>query len=300
MTHFLLIIICLVAGYFLKFTKGFPEHAAEGLKAFIVYFCLPAVALKYLPAMRLTSEVLLPFASSWLVWGGSWLLFRLLGKWRGWSTPTIAVLTIMGGLSNTSFVGFPLIAAWYGESFISYALFADQGAFLVMATVGISMATRAQHGTTAFPALLKRLLRFPPFLAFLLGLALQAVPLPNFWFDLMGKLAAPLVPLALVSVGLQIDFREKFTAWKHLALGLGYKLILAPLFVMALYFGVLKITTPYTTIAVFESAMAPMVTAFIICTQYNLQPRLAAMMVGIGIPVSLLTTAAWYAIMAAF
>lgn len=300
MAHFLLILICLIAGYLLKSAKGFPENAAAGLKAFIVYFCLPAVALKYLPAMKLSAEVLLPFASSWLVWGVSWLLFRMLGKWRGWSKKTTAALTIMGGLSNTSFVGFPLISAWFGADYISYALFADQGAFLVMATVGIALAERTQTGASSLRQLLHRLLKFPPFVAFLLGLLLQWVPLPAFWFDLMGQLSAPLVPLALVSVGLQLDFKEPFHNWKQLGLGLGYKLVLAPLFVLALYFFVMQTINPYTEIAVFESAMAPMVTAFIICTQYNIQPRLAAMMVGVGIPLSLLTTAGWYAVIAAF
>jgi predicted permease len=113
----------------------------------------------------------------------------------------------------------------------------------------------------------------------------------------MDKLSTPLVPLALVSVGLQLNFKEKFSEWRYLGIGLFYKLLIAPLIVLIVLRFIVKDTTIFSEIAVFESGMAPMVTAFIIASQYNLRPKLAGMLVGIGIPLSLLTTAAWYTIL---
>ena len=43
-----------------------------------------------------------------------------------------------------------------------------------------------------------------------------------------------------------------------------------------------------------EAGMAPMVTASILAASHNLRPRLAGMMVGVGVPVSFVTLAIWY------
>jgi predicted permease len=295
MENLLLIVICLLAGYLLRKQAAFSGGGAAGLRAFIVYFCLPAVVLKYIPGMQFQTAMLLALASAFLVWMGAWVLFRLWGKWSGADAPTVAVLILMAGLGNTSFVGFPLISLWFGADYIQYALFADQGAFLVMATLGISLASRTATGKIRLQDQLGKLLQFPPFVAFLVALLIQQlrIPLPDFWFPLMTLLAAPLVPLALFSVGLQLDFKERFTEWGLVFKGLIYKLILAPLGIWLLFQKALSQQDPFAQMAVFEAGMAPMITAFILATQYQIKPRVAAMLVGVGIPLSLITTGVW-------
>jgi predicted permease len=49
------------------------------------------------------------------------------------------------------------------------------------------------------------------------------------------------------------------------------------------------VSTPVLTIAVLESAMAPMVSASILAEQHKLEPRLANAVLGIGILLSFLT-----------
>jgi hypothetical protein len=53
-------------------------------------------------------------------------------------------------------------------------------------------------------------------------------------------------------------------------------------------------------VSILESAMAPMITGTIVASQYGLKPKLASMMVGIGIPVSFLTIAIWYWVLMLF
>jgi predicted permease len=43
-----------------------------------------------------------------------------------------------------------------------------------------------------------------------------------------------------------------------------------------------------------QSAMAPMITASILASNYGLKPKLSSMMVGVGIPLSFLSLAFWY------
>jgi predicted permease len=47
-------------------------------------------------------------------------------------------------------------------------------------------------------------------------------------------------------------------------------------------------------VTLFEAAMAPMITGSIIAAEYDLDGDLAALMVGVGIPLSFLTLPIWF------
>lgn len=291
MENFLLILVCLLSGVALQKVKSFPKGAHIALNAFVIYFCLPAVAFKFVPFIQFEKAYALPYFSSWIVWLGSWLLFSFLGKKFRWEHKTTATLILMSGLGNTSFIGFPLIEAFYGADTIRIALFADQGGFLVLSTVGIATAL---GGGISGLHLIRKMLVFPPFIAFLLALSLQMVELPLWWEPLMSKLSAPLVPLALVSVGLQLRLGEKYLEGRKWIVSLFYKLFAAPTGVALLYVFLLNNKSVYSQISIVESAMAPMVTAFVLVSQHNLNVALAARIIGVGIPLSLLTTSLWW------
>ena len=76
-------------------------------------------------------------------------------------------------------------------------------------------------------------------------------------------------------------------------MGLGLKLVLVPAVVWVIY-TLAKIPQEILRVAVIQSAMAPMITAAILASTHGLHPRLAGMMVGVGVPVSFITLAFWY------
>jgi predicted permease len=90
---------------------------------------------------------------------------------------------------------------------------------------------------------------------------------------------------------MQIDFRDKNIHWRALGWGLGYKLILAPALVFVLFVLVLKQRGIVAEMCVLGASLGPMNTIAIIASNYRLNPPLAAQMVGIGIPLSLVTVA---------
>lgn len=81
------------------------------------------------------------------------------------------------GYSNTSFIGFPLISALYGEGLLSIAIICDQTMFLALSTLGIIAALRggSSSGTISAKFILKRLFTFPPFLGCISALILSQV-----------------------------------------------------------------------------------------------------------------------------
>lgn len=297
MLNFLLIFICLAAGYFIKKFKRLPDDSYKSVNAWVVNIALPAVALKYIPQIEWDASLLLPFAMPFIVWAGSYLFVQLVSRFIAMDLKTKAALFLTAGLGNTSFLGFPLTEAYYGAEGLKIAILCDQACFIVMATFGIMTATRASNeGRFSIAPILRKIFLFPPFIAFCLAFLLPHLVSLAPIEPLLTGLALTLVPLALFSVGLQLQLRSWREDARLLSVALTYKLCLAPLLVLLVGLA-LGLTDFIAKISIFEAGMAPMVTGVIIATDYNLNPKLANIILSIGIPLSLVTTFFWHLIL---
>jgi predicted permease len=127
-----------------------------------------------------------------------------------------------------------------------------------------------------------------------LAFALMPVTFPAELTLTLVRIGDTLAPLALLSVGLQLRFDALRQHLRALCLGLGYKLRACPAMVVLLLLAVGA--EPHMThhVSVIEAAMPPMIGAGIVASQANLAPRLVSMMIGVGIPLGILTAAAWH------
>jgi predicted permease len=66
--------------------------------------------------------------------------------------------------------------------------------------------------------------------------------------------------------------------------------------VLAVFFA-LSIKGIIPKISIFEAAMPPLLTSGVIADEYGLNPKLANLIIGIGIILSLLTTMVWYGVL---
>ena len=201
------------------------------------------------------------------------------------------------GFSNTSFLGFPIIQALYGEEGLKMAILVDQpGTFVVLSTLGIFIATLYSNGTSNGVQIVKKIIFFPPFIAFLLACFMNLFHYDFHQYIQFGlqKIGSVMTPLAMLSVGLQLHFDRKSKHFKFLGLGLFYKLILTPLIIYLLYVVILDQHSKMIQVSLMEAAMAPMISSSIIASSYGLKPRLSSMMIGFGIPISFITLLFWY------
>ena len=295
MDNFALLGVCFALGILLRRLRLTPENAAETINAVVIYVSLPAVALSYVHSLNVTPELLAPALMGWIVFFVGWGLFSLLGRNAGWSRKTVVCLTLTAALGNTSFVGLPMIEAFYGPEWTGVGLIVDQGGnFMTLCVVGIALAAATSGRSLPKREILRRLITFPPLLAVLLALALRPVEYP-FWVEsALQRIGATLSPLALLSVGLTVRFRAIRGRGGPLAAGLVYKMLLAPLVILGLYVGLFGLTGTLIDVTVFEAAMPPMVMGGIVCMQYDLEPELAGLLLGVGIPLSFATVAGWY------
>ena len=290
MTPFLLLIVCLALGALIARIAKPPPTLAAGLNWWVVNVALPALVLHLIPQLRFTFDMWFLVASQWLVFAAGWSLFALLGKARHWSRARIGALTLVCGLGNTAFVGYPMIEALRGQPGLALAVVADQVGCFVMLAVGGAIVTAVYSGATLRASnIAKRVVLFPPFLALLVGVATGMVGgWPSAVDTILNRIGDSLVPLALFSVGLQV--RMQFTAGQMgaAASGLLFKLCLAPLIIYGLGIacGIGGLTL---TISVLQSAMAPMISAAILAEQHDLEPRLANLVLVTGIVLSFVT-----------
>ena len=301
MENFVLLGVCFVLGILLRVIGVVDEKGPTVLNAVIIHLSLPALALLYTHSLPLGPELLLPAGMAWIVFGVGYAIFALAGRRLGLDRKTSACLCLCGALGNTSFVGLPMIEAFYGHQYLGVGMLCDMaGTFLVLSVPGIIIASRESGGGVGAREVARKVVLFPPFLALVLGFALQPVPYPAWAQDVLARLGSTLTPLALLSVGMTLRFRAIRDAGRGLVLGLGYKLVLAPALILGLYMGVLGHDDMVTRVTVFEAAMGPMITGGIIAMTHGLRPTLAATMLGLGIPLSFLTLPVWYWLIQSF
>lgn len=295
MDNLALLILCFVAGFVAKKTNRMPEQTPLVLNAFIINLSLPAVTFLFLHEMPFSTKLLFPVLMPWISFVVAIVFFKILQKVMKLSDATTGCLILVGGLGNTSFVGLPMITAYYGAQYVGIGILCDQpGSFLVLSTLGIMMATLHSSGSVSPAALAKKVLSFPPFQAVILGLAFRFLPLPTWSIGMMKGLGATITPLAMVSVGYQLKFARSEKIFSRLSVGLLFRLILVPALIYFIYIVVLKATGVEIQVTVFEAAMGPMITAGIIAMQYDLDSELATMMMGMGIPISFITLPVWH------
>ena len=300
MTNILLIIICILIGVLLRKIKDFPENAARTLNAYLIYVVLPAISLLHISRVELSLAILLPILVAWIIFPLTWLLFGTIGKKFNWKRNTIGCLIICGGLSNTGFVGYPIVEAIYGAEGLKIAVLVDQpGSFIVVSSLAIIVASIYGSEKMRKRDISKKVLLFPPFLFFLVAamLNLLQIEISGSFESILESFAATLTPIALIAVGIQLQINLKDIKDHYLWYGLGYKLLLAPLVIFLLYGLLLDKSGNQGLIykvSVLEAGMAPMITSSIIASNYDLRPKMASLLVGLGIPLSFLTLAIWY------
>ena len=298
MNNLILLILCFIAGVLLHRYKRMPVNTPAVLNSFIIHISLPALTLLYVHDLKLGAHVGLMAAMGWLLFAMSAGFFWVLGRWMNWPRSTVGALVLTCGLGNTSYLGLPMIEAYYGHQGLASGIIVDQlGSFLVLSTLGITFAGLYSSGRPKLSEMAQRVLRFPPFIALLIALLLLPVAYPEWMNVVLKRMGDTLAPLALLSVGFQLRLGHLAGNGVKLAIGLGFKLVLAPLVLFILYVPLLGAHGQAIQITLFESAMPPMITAAILAAEHDLDPPFATLMVAVGLVISFVTLTAWWWLM---
>jgi predicted permease len=294
MANFILIGFCIIAGIIFRYKKLVPPDTHKGINTWIINIALPAVSFKYLTHLDLSSNLIIPAVSPLVVFAGAIAFIFLAGKFYKMNRSDHGAMQLTSGLSNTSFVGFPLILAYFSEKEISIAIICDQVTFLLFSLFGIAIAVSATGNGKVSPGqLFKKVITFPPLLGCVAALLIPKQADLSLIEPVFNMLAATVAPLALFSVGLQLSLKGWQQEVKPILIVLSYKLFLAPALVLTILV-LLNLHGTISKIAVFEAAMPVFLSATILADKYNLSPRFTNLIIGVSILLSFFTTWIWW------
>jgi len=298
MENFILIGLFVGLGMFFRRLPAFPKESSQVLNMFALYVSLPAVILLQVPKLTFSREVLVAALAPWGMLLVSAVLVLLAARSFGWPRAATGVLLLVVPIGNTSFMGVPMVSAFFGAAGLPYLIVYDQfGTMAIFASYGaVILALYGGEGAVSLATVARRALLFPPTLALLAGLAHRPWPYPAPLVGILQGIAATLTPLVMTAVGFQLRLRLRPTLVAPLGFGLALKLLLAPL-VALLGCRLLGMHGLAVDVSVFEAGMPPMVTAGALAVAAGLEPDLAAALVGFGILASFATLPLLYGVL---
>jgi malate permease and related proteins len=293
MSNLLVIVICLGVGLLLQRHKNDPDTFAHSLNTFVIYVAMPALVLSAIPKLSLDSRALLTVVFAWLMIFISGILIWLIAYYARWSRSVTGALMLIVPLGNTGFLGIPLIEALLGSDAVPYAVLYDQcGTFVALNILGCPIAAIYSGKATSWSDIAKTLVKFPPFIALFIAFATISLKFPGWYFSALERISTTLVPLVMVSVGLQWRLRLDRTVMAPLLYGLLVSLLLTPL-IAWLLLSLLNQHSLAAKVVVLEAAMPAMISAGVLAANYQLAPRLVSSFVGYSLLVSLVTVWIW-------
>ncbi|HLV47715.1 MAG TPA: AEC family transporter [Aliidiomarina sp.] len=294
-----LIVAYLAIGWVLQRTRSLPEQSSLVLNQYVIYVAVPALILLYLPSLELSRDVFAPLLTPWAMYLLAIVLVLLASKIFHWGRELTGALLVVVPLGNTSFLGFPFVEAFYGKEGLPFAVIYDQtGSFLALALISSTIAAHYSTSATAENAgsvqalsikqRLAKLLVFPPVIALIAALLVGQTEYPSILQPLLENLAATLIPVVMIAVGLQLRLRIASHDMGPFTIALTIKLLILP-FVALAAFILLGVNSLAAQVSVLEAAMPPMITGGAIAIGAGLKPRLVAAIIGYGVLIGMVT-----------
>lgn len=299
MANLLLLVLCLSAGFALRRLGRVDERAPTALVRVVLDLALPAFTFgairAYRPGAYGAHGALFALLSPWLVAAVVFASLSIVARARGWSRERFGAVAATSVAGNTAFLGLPLVEALAGREAVPAAVLLDQaGSFVIVSTATVAIAARASGKHASWRAVARRVLTFPPSWGAALGALSRGHAIPAWLESSLARMAALVVPLALVAVGMQLRVDRALLRREgaQVALALALKMLGAPALVLAL--GVaLGVRGPALHACVLQNAMPPMVTAGVVAAEYGLAPELCAALVALGAVAALATVPAF-------
>ncbi|OCL81933.1 AEC family transporter [Arcobacter porcinus] len=292
MENILLILFALFLGYMLKRLNIMHKDGSIALNNFVLYVSYPAIVLLQTPKINFSFELMIPVLIAWSVMTLSAILILVLSKIFDFSKEVTGSLMLVAVLTNSSFLGIPLIETYMpDENFMPYLLVYDQlGTFLAFAIYGTFIVSIYTSKTKiTFKLITVKVITFPPFLCLIIALFFVGVEFHPTITKVLEAFAITTVPVALVAAGLQMQLKLPKDDIKPFSVALIIKLIFAPIIALIVckIFGWEGLASD---VSILEASMAPMITAGAIAAMAGLAPRLSYAIIGYGILISFGTT----------
>ena len=232
-------ILLLVPGFFSAKKKYITPHQVDGLSFITVNFLWPALIIDVMSTVEFSKEIIevlgytavVSIAYYFIVGTCAWFYWKI----RKSPKHLQGILTFATTITNTGFIGIPLISIALGEEAVLIAAIAEVVNDLIVFTVGIMVMRSGQPGKNGIDM---KAVMSPGFLSVILGLIIFAfqIPLADCISQTLGYMSDAVTPIAMFLLGAQlaeINFREVLGNRKILEV-MGLRLLVVPAIVTAI------------------------------------------------------------------
>jgi predicted permease len=246
------------------------------------------------PKIQFSVHTLIPMYIAWITMITSALLVYFLSKKYNFTKEVTGALMLVTVLTNSTFVGIPVVTAYFGMEALPFIVLYDQlGTTFGLATYGtIVAAYYGNKGEVSIWIIIKKIIQFPPLIAFAVAILCSSYTYPDLLIKILELLTLLIVPFALISVGLQLEFKLATSEVKPFVISLMIKLIISPIIAIFVCYIFGWSDLLIGKVSIMESGMAAMITAGVIASMNGLAPRLSNAIVAYGIALSLITS--WF------
>ncbi len=275
------------------------EWWADRLNQVAVGVCFPAVILLAAPSLSVSANVVALATAPWLLLALA-LAVAVVAIARGARRDNALGVALCVGFGNTAFLGYAVIPAVRGAAALPLAVVSDQlGSFLSLSTLGlVAISIAAGHERPSLKTVAWRLVKFPPFVALFIGVALMPTSLPLPLDSALKTLGALLLPTAAVAIGLRLRVPKGAAIWRPLGAVVGAKLVLMPAVAVAVCVGA-GVTGDAAAVVVLQAAMPTMMTVGALLALAGVAVELSTAAVTVTTLVSMLTLPLWSGLVAA-
>ena len=282
-----LVISAFLLGWLVKTIRPVPVAVTAWADKYVLQVALPAVIIAKISKVTFDADVVLPIAVAWSVMLLAIIAVLTASRIFKWNRSITGSLLLVGVLGNTSFLGLGMVESLLGADHLASAIAYDQvGTFVGLALWGSFIASTYGAGESGWRPVMKRLLRFGPFLALIASLVFRIIDLPTDVYPILNGIGKTVAPVAMCALGLRFTLSVSRSVQVPALFGLISKMVVLPglVYVVSLLVG-----SPHDlawSTSFLQAAAPPMVTAGVVAVGAGLSAELVAFMVGVGTLVS--------------
>jgi len=269
------IVVLIFLGALLKRVQILRSEHAALLNSIVMNLTLPAQVFLAVRSIQQENwqDLLMVPSIAYLVIAVCGVLAFLCARWLKLERATAGAFIITSMFGSTASLGYPLVIGLFGEKSPGHAasvFYSEVGTLIPILTVAVVIASRYGEGGRFSWRNLLAVLKFGPFVAFLIGLLFLNENIPDFVTGILGILRQATLPLVMLSLGVTISWGDFFGRHVRGILAMNaIKLLLAPLLTLLLA-GLFGLSGQVRSATIVMSALP----SLILCLSYSNQYRL--------------------------
>jgi predicted permease len=275
----------IVIGYIIAKITGLGQEVNKYLIAFIVNLLIPILVIQSLLTSSVETLVEIPlvlFAALIVHLSGTLIMYVRLWN-SAIENRRKGVLLLCSTFQNALFIPLPLAILFIGEQAVPFVVMFSLAEILLLVTLGSMIGSRYSDMGTNWRDMAEQWLKFPPFIAVLLAIALLAVgvALPSEVVSILSFNGTLTTYLSLVTVGLGIGTRFSRVDIIDGVQVAAVRQIIVPFLigVLLLFLGLSDLATK---VVIIEAFMPPAVLTVVFAGGLKLDTESAATAVTIG------------------